>query len=237
MKGYAQQHGIDYDETFVPIAKMAIIRVLLAKAATKGWHLHQIDVKNAFLQGDLGETLYIVQPPGFRLDVNKSGVCRLNKFLYGLKQALRAWNSKIVTQYLHKIGFNASQSDTSLFIRRGQTSLICILLYVDDLVIIGVDLSEVCHVKTQLLTAFETLKDLGIRHYFLGIQVIHTPDGILLTQRHYAVTMLFRFGMTNSQVVSTPLDRNQKLHHDSGSTCDEVCFRQIVGSLIYLTIT
>ena len=93
MKGYAQQHGIDYDETFVPIAKMAIIRVLLAKAATKGWHLHQIDVKNAFLQGELEEHVYMVQSPGFQFDKNASNVCQLKKSLYGLTP--RARNTQI----------------------------------------------------------------------------------------------------------------------------------------------
>ena len=98
MKGYAQKHDIEYDETLVPIAKMTTVHVLLAIAAAKGWHLHQIDVKNAFLQGDLEKQVYMVQPPGFHSGTNTSTVCRLKKSLYGLKQAPRAWNAKIMSK-------------------------------------------------------------------------------------------------------------------------------------------
>ena len=94
-KGYAQTHGIDYDETFAPVAKMTTVCVVLVIATAKGWHLHQMDVKNAFLHGDLEEQVYMVQPPDFQSEVNKSTVCWLKRSLYGLKQAPRAWNTKI----------------------------------------------------------------------------------------------------------------------------------------------
>ena len=117
-KGYVQKHDINYDETFAPVAKMTIIHVLIVVATAKGWHLHQMDVKNAFLQGELEEQVYLVQPPGFHSRTNTSVVCQLKKSLYGLKQAPRAWNAKI-TQRLHRMGFATSKSDSSLFIRKG----------------------------------------------------------------------------------------------------------------------
>ena len=133
-KGYAQQHDIDYDETFAPIVKMTIVRVLIAIAAAKGWHLYQMDVKNVFLQGELEEQVYMVQPLGFHSGTNTSAVCLLKKSLYRLKQAPRAWNVKI-TQRLHRMGFATSKSDSSLFIRKGRLGPVSILLYVNDLVI------------------------------------------------------------------------------------------------------
>ena len=133
-KGYAQTHGIDYEETFAPVAKMTTIRTTLALAAAKGWHLHQMDVKNAFLQGELEEEVYMVQPPGFKSTSHPRAVCRLKKPLYGLKQAPRAWHSKI-TQFLHRIGFQMSKSDNSLYVRNDSSGQIFIIIYVDDLVI------------------------------------------------------------------------------------------------------
>ena len=112
----------------------------------------------------------------------------------------------------------------------------CILLYVDDLVVTDPDLAEISRVKSQLSTAFE-MKDLGDLHYFLGIKVIHTPDGVLLTQRNYVLNMLYKFGMKDCQSVTTPLDCNLKLPYDSRAPCDAKRFWKIVGSLIYLNIT
>jgi hypothetical protein len=153
---------------------------LLAVAAAKGWHLHQMDVKNAFLQGELEEQVYMVQPPGFRSDTKTPAVCQLKKSLYGQKQAPCAWNTKI-TQQLRKISFETSKADSSLFVRKTRLGPVCILLYVDDLIITGADLDEISRVKHELAASFD-MKDLGDFHYFLGIEVIRTPEGILISQ-------------------------------------------------------
>jgi hypothetical protein len=160
----------------------------------------------------------MVQPPGFHSGTNTSAVCRLKKSLYVLKQAPRAWNAKI-TQKFRKMSFETLKADSSLFIRKTQLGPISILLYVDDLVITGADLEEINRIKRLLAASFE-MKDLGDLHYFLGIEVIRTPEGILMSQRHYALSMLFKFGMAECKSISTPLDRTVKLHPNSGKVCD-----------------
>ena len=155
-QGYAQTHDIDYEETFALVAKMTAVRTVITVAAAKGWHLHQMDVKNAFLQGELEEEVYMIQPPGFESCVHPNAVFRLKKPLYSLKQAPRAWHSKI-TQYLHQVGFRMSKSDTSLYIRSESDNPIIIIIYVDDLVIGGPDLAEITKVKSLLSGRFEIL--------------------------------------------------------------------------------
>mgnify|MGYP002776103917 CR=1 FL=1 len=126
-KGYAHTHDIDYEETFSPVAKMTTVRTVIVLAAAKGWHLHQMDIKNTFLQGELEEEVYMIQPPGFESRAHLNAVCRLKKPLYSLEQAPRAWHSKI-TQYLHQIGFRMSKSDTSLYIQHESDNPIVIIL-------------------------------------------------------------------------------------------------------------
>ena len=135
----------------------------------------------------------MVQPPGFNSSTHPKAVCRLKKPLYGLKQAPRAWHSNI-TRYLHQIGFRMSKSDNSLYIRSNSTSPIVIILYVDDLVIGGEHFVEINKVKSLLSDMFE-MTDMKALHYFLGIEVIRTPAGIMISQRHYILNLLYKFGM------------------------------------------
>ena len=147
----------------------------------------------------------------------------------------RVWHSKI-TQYLHQIGFRMSKSDNSLYIR-SDYSPIFIILNVDDLVIGGEHLVDINMVKSLLSSKFE-MTDMKELHYFLGIEVIRTPAGIMISQRQYILNLLYKFGMTYYKSVPTPLDLNLKLDDNSGTTeCEPTHYRQLVGSLIYLTIT
>ncbi|MCO5593034.1 hypothetical protein L7F22_047039 [Adiantum nelumboides] len=173
-KGYAQTYGIDYEETFSPVAKMAIVHTVIAVAASKGWLLHQMDVKNAFLHGDLQEEVYMEQPQGY--EEHPSYVCKLKKALYGLKQAPRAWHARIVA-YLVAIGFHMADADHSLYVRKNENAIVIVCIYVDDLIIGGDNEGEIMHVKSLLKKEFD-MKDLGELQCFLGIEIIHTEEGI-----------------------------------------------------------
>jgi hypothetical protein len=133
-KGYAQTHGIDYEETFVPIAKMAIVRAVIEVAASRGWVLHQMDVKNAFLHNELQEEVYLDQPPGYEDMSHPNYVCRLRKALYGLKQAPRAWHDKIA-EYLVTIGFRMLDANHSFYVHKSDEGIVVITIYVDDLIV------------------------------------------------------------------------------------------------------
>jgi hypothetical protein len=235
-KGYAQTHGIDYEETFAPVAKMATVRAVIVVAVSRGWLLHQMDVKNAFLHGELQEEVYLDQPPGYEDKSHPNYVCKLRKALYGLKQALRAWHDKIA-EYLVTIGFRMSDADHSLYVRKSDEGIVVITIYVDDLIVGGDNEKEVEHVKRLLKQKFD-MKDLGELKFFLGIEVIRTPEGIWLLQRQYALDMLSKYGMVGCKPISVPLNQNGKLSADAGEVLeDATMYMKIVGSLIYMTIT
>ncbi|WVZ51872.1 hypothetical protein U9M48_002973 [Paspalum notatum var. saurae] len=169
VRGFSQQHGIDYDETFSPVVKPATIRVVLSIAVSRDWPIHQLDVKNAFLHGHLEETVYCQQPPGFVDPATPNHVCQLQKSLYGLKQALRAWYQRFAS-YIRSVGFVASASDTSLFVYTKGGDLAYLLLYVDDIILTASSSALLQRVTTLLHSEF-AMTDLGNLHHFLGISV------------------------------------------------------------------
>ena len=151
------------------------IRVLFSIAANKEWPLHQFDVKNAFLHGELEEEVYMEHPPGFTWDSNK--VCRLKKSIYGLKQSPRAWFGRF-TIAMKKYGFKQSNSDHTLFLKRRGSLVTCLIIYVDDMIVIGNDEEEMRRLKENFME-FE-MKDLGRLKYFLGIEVLRSKQGIFI---------------------------------------------------------
>jgi len=177
-KGYAQIYGIDYEETYSLIAKMTTVRPIIIMVVAKGWSLRQMDVKNVFFHGDLHEEVYMEQPPGYVDQTHPNLVCRLKKVLYGLKQAPRTWSNKIV-QYLVTSGFQTSNANFSLYVKKTDHEIVIIIIYVDDLIIIGDSDADMFDLKKLLKQKFE-MKDLGKLRYFLGIKVIQSPKRIWL---------------------------------------------------------
>ena len=235
-RGYLQQFGLDYDESFSPVVKPTIVRLLLTLAVQHGWKLKQLDVSNSFLHGLLKEEVFMTQPQGYVDPSFPNHLCLLHKALYGLKQAPRAWFERFTSQLLH-VGFCASAADGNLFILRHQFSIVYLLLYVDDIIITGNSSSFVFTIITLLGKEFD-LKDLGLLHYFLSLQIDYTFTGLFVHQSKYASDLLKKFGMTDCKPCKTPCSPNHHLlPNDSPLLSNPKSYRSLVGALQYLTFT
>jgi hypothetical protein len=168
-KGFKQRYGLDYDETFSHVVKPATVRLLLSLALSHRWHIRQLDIQNAFLNGFLDEQVYMRQPPGFVDPDKHDHYCHLVKSLFGLKQAPRAWHARL-SSVLGSLGFLPSVADTSLFILQRHDLTMYLLVYVDDIIVLSSSPSAIPRLIAQLRSEF-SVKDLGVLHYFLGIEV------------------------------------------------------------------
>ena len=235
-KGFTQTYGVDYDETFAPVAKMNTIRVLLSLAANLNWPLRQFDVKNAFLHGELAEEVYMSLPPGYVVDSPGNFVCKLRKSLYGLKQSPRAWFGRF-SQFMQKVGYRQSNSDHTLFLKHQRGKVTTLIIYVDDMVITGDDTIEMDKLQRQLASEFE-MKDLGELKYFLGIEVARGREGIYLCQRKYIIDLLTETGMLDCKPIDTPIEQNHCLaEYPDQIPTDRARYQRLVGRLIYLAHT
>ena len=241
--GNMQEGGVDYEETFAPVMKYQSLRTLLALANEEELHIHQMDVKNAFLNGEIQEDVYMEQPEFLVKKGEEHKVWKLNKALYGLKQAPRAWNMRL-DDFLKEKGFEKSLNDTAIYVKGEGGSRVILAIYVDDILLISKEFSLVVEMKQELCNEFEMV-DFEEVESILGIQVTrNVQEGWLeLDQKRYVETILKRFDMANCKGVSTPLEEGLKYTKDQEAITDEekkemdsIPYKQAIGSLMYLMI-
>lgn len=236
-KGYSQQQGLDYDETFSPVARFESLRMLLALAVQDGLCVHQLDVTTAFLNGKLEEEVYMDQPEGF-VEKGKEGlVCQLKHSLYGLKQAPRCWNS-ILDKRLKEMEFTQTTSDPCIYVSKDQEPFI-IGICVDDILLAGRSKQQINEVKLALAENFN-VKDLGELSYFLGVKIVQDCKAgtIWIGQPIYTEGILKKYGMENCKPVATPADPGLKLTKgtEDSEYVKEKHYQSMVGSLLYLSM-
>ncbi|GJW01833.1 ribonuclease H-like domain-containing protein [Tanacetum coccineum] len=233
--GSNQQHGVDFDETFSPVVKPATIRTVLSLAVSRQWPIHQLDVKNAFLNGDLSETVYMHQPPGFVDSRYPNHVCLLQRSLYGLKQAPRAWFQRFAG-YATRAGFSPSRCDSSLFIYTQGSQVAYLLIYVDDIILTASSPVLLQQIVDSLHKEFD-MTDLGALNYFLGISAVRHPTGLFLSQKKYARQLLERAHMVNCNPSRTPIDTDSKLGPDGVPVQDPTLYHSLARGAPYLIFT
>lgn len=235
-KGYVQKYGVDYEEVFAPVARIETVRLILALAGSYGWQVHHLDVKSAFLNGDLEEEVYVTQPEGFQRKGEENRVFKLAKALYGLKQAPRAWNS-CLDQYLRSLGFVRCDHEYSVYTKKEKDEDLIIGVYVDDLIVTGSREDLIQAFKKDMKVKFE-MSDLGLLSYYLGIEVNQSKDGISLKQEAYARSLLRKTRMLECNPTKSPMEHKLKLTRDGdGKLINPTEYRSLVGGLRYLTHT
>ncbi|PKI48780.1 hypothetical protein CRG98_030822 [Punica granatum] len=215
VKGYAQIWGVDYSETFAPVARLDTIRLLLAIVAERNWKIYQLDVKSVFLNGVLEEEIYVEQLEGFEVKGAEGRVYKLRKGLYGLKQAPSAWYNKIDT-YLQNLKFEKSLSESTLYVKKEMDSIVILSLYVDDLLVTGDNKIQVEKLMGDLHKVFE-MTDLGEMSYFLGMEVQQRKNEVFICQKKYLKEIMKKFKIEECNSASTPMNLKEKLKKDDGS--------------------
>ncbi|GJR65239.1 putative ribonuclease H-like domain-containing protein [Tanacetum coccineum] len=233
-QGYTQEEGIDYDEVFAPIARIEAIRLFLAYASFKDFVVYQMDVKSAFLYGKIEEEVYVCQPPGFEDPDFPDKVYKVEKALYGLHQAPRAWYETLST-YLLDNGFQRGKIDKTLFIKRHKGDILLVQVYVDD-IIFGSTKKELCIAFEKLMHEKFQMSSMGELTFFLGLQVKQKKDGIFISQDKYVAEILKKFRFIEVKTASTPMETQKPLLKDEdGEEVDVYMYRSMIGSLMYLT--
>ncbi|GJS72392.1 retrovirus-related pol polyprotein from transposon TNT 1-94 [Tanacetum coccineum] len=233
-KGYAQEEGIDFEESFAPVARLEAVWIFVAHAAHKSFPIYQMDVKTAFLNGPLKEEVYVAQPEGFVDPDHPEKVYLLRKALYGLKQAPRAWYDEL-SNFLMSKGFTKGTIDPTLFTIRYGEDILLVQIYVDDIIFGSTNPKHSKKFEKLMHSRFE-MSLMGEMKFFLGLQIHQSPKGIFINQAKYALEILKKHNMDKCHTIGTPLATKPKLDVDlSGEPVDQSDYRSKIGSLMYLT--
>ncbi|GKA74452.1 retrotransposon protein, putative, ty1-copia subclass [Tanacetum coccineum] len=240
-KGFTQTYGVDYEETFSPVADIRAIRILIAIAAFYDYEIWQMDVKTAFLNGHLSEEVYMTQPEGFVNPKYPNHVCKLKRSIYGLKQASRQWNKRFDDE-IKKFGFTQNRDEPCVYQKASGSYVTFLILYVDDILIMGNNIPMLQDVKSYLGRCF-AMKDLGEAAYILGIKIYRDRSKrlISLCQSAYIEKILKRYYMENSKRGTIPMQDKLKLSKSDGASTpaekrrmSNVPYASVVGSIIYV---
>ncbi|KAH9794255.1 hypothetical protein KPL71_004834 [Citrus sinensis] len=224
-QGYNQEEGIDFDETFAPVARLESIRMLLAYACHNDFILYQMDVKSALLNGYILEEVYVKQPPGFESEKFPNHVYKLPKALYGLKQAPRAWYDRL-KNFLLENDFSMGKADTTLFVKHKNQDILIVQIYVDD-IIFGSTNELLCKEFSLCMSKEFEMSMMGELKYFIGLQIKQNEEGIFINQAKYVKDLLKRFGIDDSKTKNTPMSTTTKLDKDEkGKEVDIKMYRE-----------
>jgi hypothetical protein len=227
-QGFSQKEGIDYEETFSPVARLEAIKILLAFFVAKGFKLHQMDVKSAFLNGVLEEEVYVRQPLGFESEKYPHQVYKLRKALYGLKQAPRGWYGRL-RGFLFERGFEMGKVDQTLFLLRKGKDILIVQVYVDDIVFGGSSNSLVARFAEDMIWEFE-MSMMGELQFFLGLQINQSKEGTFVHQAKYTKDIVRKFKMEDSKAMATPMSTTTTLDaNEEGEHVDQKEYRSMIG--------
>jgi hypothetical protein len=234
--GYNQVEGLDFGETFAPVARLQAIRILLAFAASKGFKLYQMDVKSAFLNGVIQEEVYVRQPPCFKSPKYPDRVYKFSKALYGLKQAPQAWYARLKT-FLLEHGYVMGSVDKTLFTLNHGTVFLLVQIFMDDIIFGGSSHTLVSRFQKMMESEF-LMSMMGELTFFLGNQVKQTKQGTFMHEAKYTKDLMKKFNMAELKPVSTPMSSTAPLGPDEdGEAVDQREYRSMIDSLLYLTAT
>ncbi|GJV88559.1 retrovirus-related pol polyprotein from transposon TNT 1-94 [Tanacetum coccineum] len=233
-QGFRQEEGIDFEESFAPVARIEAIHIFVAYAAHKNMIIYQMDIKTDFLNGELKEEVYVSQPEGFVDQDNPSHVYKLKKALYGLKQAPRAWYD-MLSSFLISQQFSKGAVDPTLFTRHAGNDILLVQIYVDDIIFASTNTAMCDEFANQMTNKFK-MSMMGKMSFFLGLQISQSPRGIFINQSKYASEIVKKYGLHTTDYVDTPMIENKKLDEDlQGKPVNATLYRGMIGSLMYLT--